>query len=558
MLLASKTATVDVTPGTTSSVFFSKNQKWALLTLVTIGVALRLFHFFDNRSFWIDELYLNVSLVKMGFQELATLPMAYEQKAPLGYLWAEKLAVVLFGKGEMALRLFPLICGIGSLLVFIPVARHFLKPWGVLVALGVLTLGGPAIYHAVEAKQYSTELFASILSLYFYIRFRKSHRILALVLWGLGGGLLVWFSYSTIFMLAGIAIAVSTGLLLKQDWKNFFLRIIPFAMWLVSFGLVYYFYMMKFQDSGWLKYFFEVMYNAFMPLPPTSLHDLTWFVRTPYVLLQHPLGLLLNFGGHVKDYSAVQSVFRMPFLPLLLGALGAFSLFRRNKFDFALLVLPIALALLASGLKLYPFNERFTLFLLPLFILLLAFGAERAVAFFSSKNKAVAPLLLLLILAPPAWNATREVVDPGNFYKKEYNREAVLYVNDRYKPGDVVYVYWNMYHAYTYYKEAYNLKYEAVGGKDLRHSSKSTEEYLNNVLQEMGDLGSKKRLWLIYNPGLKNNIGDFVGLEPKWYHEQGFEAGKTLESSITALGATPADSLQLESVAVKLFDLPTR
>ncbi|MBC3542129.1 glycosyltransferase family 39 protein, partial [Rufibacter sp. H-1] len=89
----------------------------------------------------------------------------YEQKAPLGFLWAERLAVELLGKGEMALRLFPLLCGLAALAAFVPVARHFLRPWAAALAVGLLALASPAVYHAVEAKQYSTELLASVLAL---------------------------------------------------------------------------------------------------------------------------------------------------------------------------------------------------------------------------------------------------------------------------------------------------------------------------------------------------------------------------------------------------------
>ncbi|MBC3542084.1 hypothetical protein H7U12_20505, partial [Rufibacter sp. H-1] len=61
-----------------------------LLTWLAVGAGslLRLFHWADNRALWRDELYLAASLVRRGFWELATGPLAYEQKAPLGFLWA--------------------------------------------------------------------------------------------------------------------------------------------------------------------------------------------------------------------------------------------------------------------------------------------------------------------------------------------------------------------------------------------------------------------------------------------------------------------------------------
>jgi hypothetical protein len=378
----------------------------------------------------------------------------------------------------MALRSFSLIGGIGALLLFIPIAKYFLKPWAVLVAVGILALGEPFIYHATEAKQYGTELFASMLALYLFLKFQHSQKLFSLLLWGVVGGLLVWFSYSSIFVLAGLAFVLSSNLLLRKEWKSFFLKLIPFTSWLCSFALVYYFFLSKYQDSGWLKNFFDKMYLAYMPMPPSSFKDVVWFPYTYYMLLERNLGLLVKFGDHIKHYSFGQTFFRMPFLPLLLVIVGVIALFRKNKYYFCLLVFPILLTLLASGFKLYPFYERFILFLAPMFIILIAYGAERFVAVFDQhKRKIVAPIVLLLLLFPLVWNAVRFTTNPNNLYKKEYNREAAIYVNDRFRPGDAVYYYWNMVHVYKYYKDAYNLKYTAIQGTDFKHLAANKEEY---------------------------------------------------------------------------------
>ncbi len=47
---------------------------WAL---VIMGIALRLFHFFYNRSLWIDESYLVASLIERDFVQLAQPPLEY-------------------------------------------------------------------------------------------------------------------------------------------------------------------------------------------------------------------------------------------------------------------------------------------------------------------------------------------------------------------------------------------------------------------------------------------------------------------------------------------------
>ena len=538
--------------------FLNRYHTALLAVLVIAGISLRLFHFFDNRSFWIDELYLNVSTVKMSFMELLTMPMDYEQKAPLGYLWMLRLSVLLFGKQEMSLRLFSLIGGIGSLLLMVPIASYYLRSWAVLLAISIVALGEPFIYHATEAKQYSTELFASVIAIYCLVKFQNTLKLGYLLLWGFVGALLVWFSYSSIFVLAGIAMVISLNSLLNRQWREFFLRLIPFTVWLFSFAAVYYFFLRKYEDSGWLKNFFDVMYHAYMPMPPTNATELVWPVYANYTLLERNLGMLVKFGN-ITDYSLMQTVLRMPLLPLLLELVGVIALFRKNKYRLFILVTPILLAVVASMFKFYPFYERFILFLAPIFILLIAYGAQEvANVFTASKRKIVIPILLLFILAPLVWNAVRFTANPGKLYKKEYNREAMLYVNDRYKEGDAVYVYWTMNHAYKYYKEAYSLKYTAVGREDIRRTSTSKADYYNKIVQQLGDLSGKKRLWVINNPWLRNNIGEYPGKAPKWYHDVNFEPALSLDKKITELGAVPIDSLQLRSIDVKLYDLTNK
>ncbi|WP_187261813.1 glycosyltransferase family 39 protein [Pontibacter beigongshangensis] len=525
-----------------------------LLLLLAIGTLLRLFHFFDNRSLWTDELFLSISLIKMSFWELATLPLAYEQKAPIGYLWMVRLCVVLFGNGEMALRLFSLLCGVASLFFFIPVARHFLRPWAVALALGMLALSTPVIYHSVEAKQYSTELLAAILALYFYTRYsQRQVGVAGLVVWGVLGGALLLFSYSVIFVLAGIAFALILHILLKKEWKKLFLYLVPFSMWLLCFGLTYIFFIGKYEDSGWLMDFFDKVYDAFMPVAPTSVSELVWFGRTAYLALHHPLGLLLNFNHSSYDYSNLESLLRLPVLPFLLGVTGVVFLLRQQKLHFAVLVFPVVLALLASGLKQYPFCERFLLFLVPSFVLTIALGVEQAYKF-SSGRAWVFGLLAFMLLAPPAWNVARDVVNPNLFYKKSYNREAMLQINDQFQEGDVVYLYWNATPAYQYYKEAYHLKFEAIEGKDLKSMAVDKEEYVAKLSPEFKNFEGKKRLWFVYSKSLRNNIGDFVS-QPAWYHEREFIPGKMLEDLFSGYGKKYDRSVSSKGLVTTLFEL---
>ncbi|GAB3292310.1 ArnT family glycosyltransferase [Hymenobacter tenuis] len=504
--------------------------------LLALGVGIRLFHFFNNRSFFIDELYLNVNTIKMGFWALATQPFDYEQKAPIGYLWMTRLCVLLFGKQEMSLRLFPLLCGLGTLFVFASVAQHFLKKWGALAAVGILALSSPCIYHSVEAKQYSTELFVAALALWWYVRYHKDMSTAALLTWGVLGAVALWFSFSAIFVFASIAIAMSAHWVLTAQWKKFFRYLIPFTLWLISFGVQYVLFIGKYPQSGWLIDFFDKIYDGFMPLPPSSLADVKWYFQKPYTLLVHPLGLLLNLDGGLEEWKANswRYLFKMGWLPVGLILGGMAVMFRQKRTLFFCLLLPILFALLASGLRLYPFHNRFVLFLVPVLLLFIGFGIDALRELFT-RQKLLFYVLVGLLFLPLCINTGRQLANPDLFVNRENNREPLLYINEHYRPGDAVYIFWNMSHAYEYYKDAYKLKFNAVQGSNPKAISNSPEEFLRNLQPELQQFKGKKRVWFVFDYLNRNAIGEYVHL-PVWYHTNYFSPTTEVQNIFSQMG----------------------
>ena len=127
------------------NIFDNKIQYNIMVCMIlSLGSALRLFHYIYNRSLWMDEIYLCSSFSHLSYTDLATKILDYEQKAPIGFLWLVKLTVNLFGYHEMGLRLIPLIAGIISLLLFARICRYFLQPWAQILALSIFAFS-PAL-----------------------------------------------------------------------------------------------------------------------------------------------------------------------------------------------------------------------------------------------------------------------------------------------------------------------------------------------------------------------------------------------------------------------------
>jgi len=480
--------------------------------LIALGIFLRLFHYFNNRSLWEDEVYLSTGIDKLSFSQLLHQPLDFQQKAPIGYLLVVKLCTLVFGPREMGLRFFQLVSGIASLFVFLPVARKFLENLGLMVAIGILALAPPLVYHSVEAKQYGVELFGTILLLYTYVRYNDKTDMRSLLTWGVWGAVIVWFSYSSVFIMAGMALTIGLKYLIEKQWHMLPKLVVVFVLWFGSFAVNYIVFTQKDAHTGWLVDFF-IHHDAFVPMSSAAG---SWLASHFVGFFNYPLGLS---WAVVYNHGALYQLFyRVAWVPMIFSLLGVYYLLKHNKWLLLLIFGTFLIVLVASAVKLYPFHERLTVFLAPLTILLLASGCE--IIFTDNHFKKIARwALVLILLIGPAKNSFAAVFNTGLFgdYKKSYHREAFLYLNNHFQPGDTVYVYWNDLPAWKLYKKLYPLKYTAKEGTDFRYTSHSFPEYFTKLDSELKPFMGKKRVWIVSNNNFDIEIGDYIG-QPKWYY----------------------------------------
>ena len=64
--------------------------------IIVFGIVVRLVQYLSNRSLWADEAALALNIVNRSYSELGQ-PLDYDQAAPIGFLWLEKLAIDIFG-----------------------------------------------------------------------------------------------------------------------------------------------------------------------------------------------------------------------------------------------------------------------------------------------------------------------------------------------------------------------------------------------------------------------------------------------------------------------------
>lgn len=463
-------------------------QGYLLWLIIGTGVLFRLYHYVDNRSLWVDEAMISLNLIHRDFLALTSPRLDYAQYAPLGFLWAERLLVVLLGKTEPVLRLFPLLCSVASLFLFNKLVAYVLPPPGRLVALACLAFAHPVIYYSVEVKQYQTELLCAIITLLSYFHYRDKTDWKAVLAWGVLGAVLLWFSFTEIFILVGVALVLSLQALLKRNWHVFFGQLPAFMVWAGSFLVIYFVFVATGTKSDYLKSYWA---DYFLPLFPNSRQELVWFGKTFYHMLDSPLGLNWRFLNTTHPVV----VFSLTGTGLLL--LGMVSFYQENRSLFWVFICPLLLMLAASGLQKYPIFERFQLFYVPICFLFTGRGA--AVVYDRGRSRRVAGGIIAVFVAAVFLNILYRTVRTDAFGdgKRRETRQGILYVQEHIQPGDVVYVHWQLLKPYKYYEVAYGLNLPYVSGEYFALLQEDSARYYKTITTEWSRTASGKRVWLL-------------------------------------------------------------
>jgi 4-amino-4-deoxy-L-arabinose transferase-like glycosyltransferase len=525
-------AAVQLPSPQTRTVFLWDTHHPLLYAFLILGIALRLFHYADNRSLWLDEIYLSSGLLHMDFAELARPVLDYQQKAPIGYLWLAKASTMLLGNNEPALRLPSLLAGIAALVLFVPLCRHLLGRQASWVAMALLALAPYLVFHGVEAKQYSTDLLATIAALLVYLNYRRERSGKNLAGMTLTGCLLIFLSFPVIFILGGVLLAEGVKMISARRWQAFLPMLLPAFCWLLLFSLNLYLSYTKAYSSDWLLHWFD-MRGGFIKLPPRNLAEAAQpFQVAGSRVLAYPLGLIWDLPARstLADY-----LLNRPLVALACLATGALVFFRKDRNLLLLLLAPFLLALAASALRRYPLFERLTVFLSPLLILLLAAGCSYWQHRLQGRLR-LAWLPPLLLLAPAAWTSLQQAVDTDRFgdTKKAYFRESFSYVSQQFRPGDTTYFYWNVTAPLTVYRRMTDWNFAASPGKDERYGAGSLQAYMARLASHLAPYAGRPRVWVLYSKTQFVEIGDYYG-DPAWYFQGGL-GGRALQKVLNQTG----------------------
>ncbi len=480
---------------------------FAAWSIILLGAIARLVPYAANRSLWLDEAKVALTIARRSFSGLLQ-HIASGQRGPVGFLMLEKLASELGGINEFALRLVPLLAAMVSLVLFYQVARRCLRAKAALIALCLFAFSTSLIYYASEVKPYSSDV-ASTLAILFLALMVAQRRGSIEAMLGLGavGALCILMSYPSVFVLAGCG-----AVLFCFEWSRGQRGIAAkwafmAALWAVLFLTNYLLIVSPVREH--LRVWWEA---GFAPSPLLSIETARWLANAPF---QHLSGYT---DGRVHFWLAAGTF-----------GIGCVCLLLADRWLLAILLSPAAVALLAAILHQYPFSGRLILFLAPLAVMVMAVGLEFVWDRLPPAGPMAAVTLTVLLLFPAAISVATSFVHPPG---REEIKPVLDYVIENGKGGDLLYIYYGAGPAFDFYT-SYSSKYQlsnmvVVRGRGGTADALQYEENLRT-------LRGRPRVWIVMSHYSHGPAGKKVNEQPI-FHSILDRMGKCL-SQVSATGA---------------------
>jgi Dolichyl-phosphate-mannose-protein mannosyltransferase len=359
-----------------------------LVLLVGLGLALRLYHFLRMPSVWHDEAALLINVVRLDFHEMLG-PLLIHEAAPPLFLMIERAMMLLFGDGIVALRMFPFLVSCASVVLVALLARRLLTPDAAMWAVGLFAVSDRLLWHAVEAKPYSVDVFVAVAVAYGYVTTRHWQVWRQCLLAAAVLPIILWLSFPACFVVGGWFAAQLPALLRSRSSRDW-IGIIAVAglvagsfIWLAEGPA-------KAQRDGamescWTTGFPDWQRPWLVPV---------WVVRSTIDIFCYCIP--------PQGWACVGVV-----------VAGGAWVYRQGQARFlALMFVPMGLTLIAALAGKYPYcGMRVLAYMTPAFCLLAGAGVEPMTALTRERFAAKGLVILWIALAIPFLNTSWRLVD---------------------------------------------------------------------------------------------------------------------------------------------------
>jgi hypothetical protein len=393
----------------------------------------------------------------------------------------------LFGFSLSSLRLPSLIAYGASAWLFLKVMRQTVSNSSAMALGGALfAFNYMLIYYSGELKQYMGDVLVTLLLLHLTLScIRREHGV---GLWlALSGSLAVFYSNISVIILATCYAMLATRPGAFKHRRSMRLLAGLAAAWGLS-ALAYYLLFVRGHPS---REFMTVYWTRAGGFPSTFAFDAGFvaFVKGKSELLRNAKNIF-----HVGKAGWNAAMMAIPV------ALFALTHMRRDR-HLLWILLPVPLHFLLSWARLYPFEIRLTIYLLPITILAMTMGLDRLLGWL----RLTGPLITIAILSLCLWEGyrfmRRELPIKGHELK-----QAARYALDAERPGQKVWVYPNAVQHVLFYRKTGDLP--SVGNLML---GKSQPDDVDACIGEVMSIGSD--VWLVFghlphneDAGIRNGL----------------------------------------------------
>jgi hypothetical protein len=359
---------------------------WAF---VILGVLLRIARYLMNYPLWWDEAFVSVNFIRRDYLDLLR-PLDYGQVCPILFLWCELALVKLLGFSEWSLRLFPLVCGIASVVLFQHVAGRIVRGLPLLLAVAIFATSFHPIIHAADVKPYASDLLAALMLLAIAAEWSRAPER-ARWLWTMAAvaPIALALSHPAIFVAAGNVVGLAPT---AMNTRRMGVKIAyaAFSLSTVSAFLVLYFVFTSAQAAANLTAMQTQWSAAFPPLGSP-------FALIKWLATVHTSSMFAYPCGGEKGAST---------LTLLLFAVGIGTLWYRGRTTIVMACLvPFAMGLMAAAIRRYPYGgpvphgspARVMQYLAPSICLLAGIGAASILALGHNQGRRLRGVVAIIV-----------------------------------------------------------------------------------------------------------------------------------------------------------------
>lgn len=394
----------------------------ALLAILIIlfGVILRIKVYTANLPFWVDEdaFLLDLANVFSGKEPFwSGLKNQYSMPVLNILLF---FIYKFFNFSELPMRFIPFISSVISLCVFTVFVKNIIKtPFLFLIPLFFTAVNTNLLFVSQYCKFYSTDFLIFILISIAILNYKYDRQDKKQIIKYSFFALIACLSaISAMFYITGIFTVLLLKILVsknKTDFKNLLLFSLPS----LTFMFFYVFELINRHEN--MAYLTEYWHNngSYFPFSKDDVIN----------LFQYHTGININ------DFTYYSLIICLIF--------GVFLLLKTCFLLGLILLSPVIIMLLLALFDIYPFKDRLTLYLYPLFIILLFSSADFYKYNQLNKKLIIIPsfciILLIFSFSRVDFSYLKEIYLNPDYYKMSYAREFYNHLKTQYKTGDLIY-----------------------------------------------------------------------------------------------------------------------